>query len=150
MPEGKRLYVEIKTGPATVEPLVALLRHHPKRERVAFLSFDADAIVATRRSLPACRCFWLREFANDTACRPEVLDELVAFAADAGLDGVDSSPILPDGLLPRLAARGLEAVVWTVNDPELAVALAAKGVLGITTDDPDAIRAALARRAPGA
>lgn len=166
MPDAKRLYVEIKTGPAIMEPLAALLENHPKRGQVVFISFDTDTIVAAKRSLPACRCYWLWVFENDYAngcynmqydegphfktrkrlAKPRDLDELVAFVADSGLDGVDTSFILPDGLLPRLAARSLECVVWTVDDPEVAVALAEKGVLRITTDDPDTIRQALQQR----
>jgi glycerophosphoryl diester phosphodiesterase len=166
MPDGKSLYVEIKTGPALVAPLADLLRDHPKRERVALISFDTDTIVAAKKTLPICRCYWILVFENEYAngcynvqydegphfktrkrlARPQDLDELVAFVADSGLDGVDTSFIFPEGLLARLAARGLEAVAWTVDDPEVAVALAEKGVLRITTDDPDTIRVALAER----
>lgn len=42
-----------------------------------------------------------------------------------------------------LAGRGLHVVVWTVNDPAIAVALAGAGVAVLITDDPAGIRRAV-------
>lgn len=44
-------------------------------------------------------------------------------------------------------ARGARVCAWTVNDPSDAVRLAAQGVDGIITDEPDVILAAIGREA---
>ncbi|MBD3689318.1 glycerophosphoryl diester phosphodiesterase [Nanchangia anserum] len=57
-------------------------------------------------------------------------------------------PCLPDvtaGLVTEMRAAGYRVNVWTVNDPEDARALARMGVDGIITNDPEAIRAAIAQ-----
>lgn len=43
------------------------------------------------------------------------------------------------------SAPDLEIYSWTVNDPEVAIALTSAGVTGIISDDPAAIRAATER-----
>lgn len=49
----------------------------------------------------------------------------------------------PRAMIGRLKGAGLQVVVWTVNDPQLAKAIADGGADGIITDDPAMIRAAL-------
>ena len=49
----------------------------------------------------------------------------------------------PD-LLDRIRERGMQAMVWTVNEPEHWAALIRSGADGIITDRPDALRGFLA------
>jgi glycerophosphoryl diester phosphodiesterase len=48
--------------------------------------------------------------------------------------------------IARLLESGLRVVVWTVNDPARAVALAAEGASWVITDRPRAIVSALSPR----
>ena len=50
--------------------------------------------------------------------------------------------LLTGGETADLVDSGLDAFVWTVNDPGLAIELAAAGATGIITDDPGLIAAA--------
>ena len=49
----------------------------------------------------------------------------------------------PDAILADLGAAGLKVFVWTVNDEDSAVRVAAGGAAAIISDDPVRIRAAL-------
>jgi glycerophosphoryl diester phosphodiesterase len=53
----------------------------------------------------------------------------------------------PEGIVA--AARQLRVLVWTVNDPEIAVRLAAGGVHGIFSDDPGLMVATFAALSAG-
>ena len=72
-------------------------------------------------------------------------DALVAVAAAQGWSFLSVRADEDCGALVPVAHRaGIAVWVWTVNDPEEARALAAKGVDGLISDDPVAIRDALA------
>ncbi len=92
-------------------------------------SFLPDAVAAARAVLPGVR----RALILEPGSRPPT----PATAAELGLWGLfahhaDATGAYAAEVLPR----GLALWVWTVNDPDEAAALAARGVSGIITDDP--------------
>lgn len=53
MPADRRLYIELKTGPGIVEPLVAAVRSSGKGpQQLVFISFNVDSIGRIKQSLP--------------------------------------------------------------------------------------------------
>ena len=161
LPDGRQLYVELKDGPQVVPATVDVIRQANKGpEQVIFISFDIDTIAAMKAALPDFTCLLLVVFqADDPNGRWNVLydegpdfrtvtaaydqEKLLELVRKYGLDGVDSSFVLPPSLVPAMRDAGLELVTWTIDDPRIARDLVSLGVTAITTDRPAAIRDAL-------
>ncbi len=154
IPQGKRLFIEIKCGPEIVPELARVLAASGKRaSQTAIISFNFDAVRAAKRALPAVKTYWLfgptpkvDEKTGQTSNPPE---ELVARCRQAGLDGLDVhyESRLDEALVRRMHRQGLGLYIWTVDDPAVARRLAALGVDGITTDRPRWLREQLVQPA---
>lgn len=124
--------VEVKDA-AALPSVLAILNARP---HAAFLlsSFSTDAMEAARYAAPHIPRALLVEQLD--ALVPE-LDRLAAAAwhPHAGLLTADR--------IAHCQRHGVYVHVWAVNDPAQARALAARGVHGIFTDRPGAMRRAL-------
>jgi glycerophosphoryl diester phosphodiesterase len=152
VPPGKRLYLELKSGPEMVEPLAASLAASALApEQVRLLSFNADLIRTLKERLPQYRACWLADYRFRGVWRPsrrEILATLQASRAD-GLASRDRA-ILDASLVQMLRARSLEIHVWTVDAAAAARRLLALGVDSIMTNRPGWLRlAALRQPGPG-
>ena len=114
-------------------------------DQATVIAFSKQVVHDVRRLAPELPCAWL--------CSPEPADSpaqqaawLAAQAAECGtkLLDLDYRALSPQ-LLEELRRRGLTVWAWTVNDPPVIKALAAWGVVSITTDNPDRARAAIPR-----
>ncbi len=101
------------------------------------VSFSRGAILETRRLRPSLRT--VQHVGYGTSIR--------AAAAFAWAAGFEDSRVTPRGVA-RAHALGLQALVYTVNEPSRLLALQANGVDGVFTDRPGLAREALAGR-PG-
>ncbi|HXB73962.1 MAG TPA: glycerophosphodiester phosphodiesterase family protein [Candidatus Acidoferrales bacterium] len=162
IPEGKRLFTEIKTGPQIAGRLAQVLRHSGRKpNQMPLISFNIDSIRHAKEMLPDHECYLLVSFdavpsENTTYYQegpdsravirpagPSGLDALMDLVDQAGLDGVDFSLAHPPSLRTRLRDRLFKAVVWTVNDVETARQMASEGIGSITTDVPKQMRAGM-------
>jgi glycerophosphoryl diester phosphodiesterase len=151
IPDGKRLFVEVKCGPEILPELRRVVDESRKKpEQVVFISFSLETCAALKQAFPKHRVFWLYEYKRDpnTQAWTPPVDDLIAAVRKAGLDGLDMACTGPiDGnFVQTLRSAGLELYVWTVNDVAEAQRFAQAGVAGITTDIPKQVHAAL----PGA
>ena len=96
------------------------------------LSFSRLAIQEVRRLQPALRT--MQHVGFGTSIR--------AAASFASTAGFDAARVTPRGIA-RAHSLGLEAYVYTVNEPERLLELQALGVDGVFTDCPGRARAAL-------
>ena len=78
-----------------------------------------------------------------TVTKTYVEDDLIALVKQYNLTGIDTSFAVPPSLITRLAAEKLRSVVWTVDEPSIAVDMVQLGIHTITTDRPTEIRKAL-------
>lgn len=153
VPSGKRFFIELKTGPEIVPPLVEdLARWRGDPASLTIIAFDADTVSTCKRALPAIRAHWLTSFKEDKATgawRPTAEDVAAAVKA-CGADGVGLQgrwEVIDRDFVERLAAGGVgEFHVWTVDSPDDARAFRDLGAMGITTNRPALIRAALEGR----
>lgn len=150
VPEGRRMYVEVKSGPETVPAVVAAIRRSGlEPEQVTVISFNHDSAAKARELLPDNAVLQLVGFRDGLAhwgrgptpgtmvSRPAVAENLLALVSEAGLTGLDVNFETPVEEVARESARrGMPWVVWTVNDPEAALEAASLGAAGITTDLP--------------
>ncbi len=107
-------------------------------DRVLVSSFDGVALASVRERAPGLATGLLATAALDPATA-------IDWAKRDGHVSVNlPAPIvLADAERIVAAARPLQVLVWTVNDPETAVALAGAGVDGIFSDDPGLMVSAL-------
>ena len=149
-PPGRRLVIEIKSGPAIL-PEIARLRALAKEivadAQLVVIAFDRAVAAGAKRLLPSVEVHQLASWKKDpaTGAWPR-LETLVANARADGLDGLNLESRFPvdEAFVETVHAAGLKLCVWTVDDPALARRLAAAGVDAITTNRPGWLRAQLA------
>jgi glycerophosphoryl diester phosphodiesterase len=160
MPDGCEIFIELKDGPQVVPPAAELVRQSGKASNVVLISFDVDTIMAAKDELPENDCLLIVVFEADygngrwnvlydegpgfrTVTKTLVIDDLIALVKQYDLNGIDASFALPPSLITRLNDEKLRSVVWTVDEPSIALDMAHLGVGTITTDKPGPIRDAL-------
>lgn len=141
IPEGRRMFVELKTGPEIVPELKRVVAAAAKKpEQIMFISFDYDACVRTKKELPDHEVAHISDYKRvpDT---PSIAD-LIRRATDGKLDALDlnGNGGVSAKEAKQMNAAGLGYYVWTINDPKRARELINDGVDGITTDRPDWLR----------
>src|SRR5688500_9506326 len=92
VPEGKRLFLEIKTTAESVPAAVEAIRSSGKKpEQIAIISFKEDTCEQIKKALPQHKVFFLSSIKQDkqiSEWSPKV-EELIATAKRLGVDGLD-------------------------------------------------------------
>ncbi|MFD0892156.1 glycerophosphodiester phosphodiesterase [Luteolibacter ambystomatis] len=141
MPEEKRLFIEIKSGPKIIDPLVeALETQHADPERIVLMSFDSGIVSACRERMPAYQSHLIHSLKG--VAKPE---KAAAYAAEFKQCGAQG---LQFDCKAHVSAKWLAALKcpltsWTVNDVRAARKVIALGVNFITTNKPAELRARL-------
>jgi glycerophosphoryl diester phosphodiesterase len=148
IPDGKRLFIEIKCGPEIVPRLVEVIRAaHKRPEQTCLISFSYEVMQAAKRELPELKCYWIVELKlnKKTGRWSPQLATLIRKAKDAGLDGIDfgDSPALDREFVGKLKQSGLGVYTWTVDSVQEAKRLQRAGVDGITTNRPGFLKESL-------
>lgn len=144
VPEGKRMFIEIKCRHEILPILEDVLQASGKKpEQLVLIGFDYATMTKARQRFPALAVYWLASYAANkkTGKRPD-LETLIAKARAARFDGLNLDfkfPIDPE-FVAKVKAAGLKLYVWTVDDAAVASRLAASGVQGITTNRPGWLR----------
>lgn len=138
VPAGKKLFVEIKSDKKIVPVLKQKFGDHPKLDQFVFIAFNYETIVAAKKAFPKNEAYWLSsKFKEDMKTEMQRVK-------DDGLDGVDLNyKIITPDLMAAAKELELGVHVWTVDDLEKAKELQKMGVIGITTNMPDKVLAAL-------
>jgi glycerophosphoryl diester phosphodiesterase len=154
------LFIELKDGPQVVPPTAELVRQSGKAPNVVLISFDIDTIIAAKHELPDNDCLLIVVFEAGydngrwsvlydegpgfrTVTKTYIEDELIALVKQYDLNGIDTSFAVPPSLITRLHDENLRSVVWTVDEPSIALDMVRLGIHTITTDRPGPIREAL-------
>jgi len=144
VPEGKRLFIEVKCGPEILPVLEqSLARSRLSPSQTPIISFKFPVVEGAKRLFPDRQAFWLHGYQGDkkTGDHPRI-EDLVRKAKEARLDGLNLNYQFPlDAAAVRgIQDEGLKCYVWTVDDTAMARELAAAGVDGITTNRPGGLR----------
>lgn len=135
------LYLEIKAPcpPGTEQAVVAAIHNAGALARTAVISYDPAVLQRVRQTDPAVSLGYNFKWHQ--------LDPVIRAVS------VGAKIIVPRVYYasPRLVAeakrRGLQVIVWTVNDPERIKDMVALGVDGIMSDYPDRLAAVVAASA---
>lgn len=156
VPDGKRIFVEIKCGPEIVEPLKQQLAASGlKPEQIVIICFQQDVIRESRRVMPQYKANWLTGYNQKkgetdwTPPREGVLQALRSTGA-TGLGSNGNLKVIDLAFVEAVRAAGHEFHVWTINDADTARVLQGLKVDSITTDRPDLIRSTLSPNGPPA
>ena len=124
VPEGKQVFIEIKSGPEILPALKqALAGSGLQSGQAVVMSFDARVIVEAKRLLPQLKALWLTDFkANQkTGVRPSAI-EILQTLEKIGADGVGcrAHPVVDQAFMQTLRTARKEVHLWTVDDVAMA------------------------------
>lgn len=151
VPDGRRLFIEIKCGPEVLPAMERVFTASgTDTRRVAIIGFDFALMKRAREHFPDSALYWIASPKRWSGGKRPPVDHLIAGATSAHLDGLDLDRrfAIDEKLVSRVKNAGLKLCVWTVNDAKIARRLAAAGVDGITTNRPLWLRAQLANESP--
>ncbi|HEU4614656.1 MAG TPA: glycerophosphodiester phosphodiesterase family protein [Kofleriaceae bacterium] len=140
IPPGRTMFVEIKTGRETARAIADVIRTAlPTNATVALQGFDPDALGALAAALPDALAYWTVDPPLDEADQP--LPYTRALIDEATRRGLPALALdhrgVTDEFLAAARNAGLLVDVWTVNEPPLLAAWAARDVRWIETDHPE-------------
>lgn len=143
VPAGRRIFVEVKGGPAALPALERALRASALAAgQVAVIAFDLQTAGGAKAALPRAEVCWIIEEDSNDGRLPK--GEILARARAAQLDGLDLEATWVDAAwAQQTRAAGFKLYAWTVDDAPLARRLVQAGVGGITTNRPGWLRTAL-------
>lgn len=144
VPPGKRLFVEIKSGPECLPEFVDAVKSSGKAaSQVVPIGFDLTTMKLVKWALPDCEVAWVQGFRRNWrgGWRPTA-EKLIVSAKEAGLDALDLGGRGPvnQTFAAKVHAARLNLYIWTVDSPAKASRLMASGVDGITTNRPAWLR----------
>ena len=151
IPAGKLFVIELKTGPQIVPLLVKELRRlQPNLDDLLIISFKADTVKACKEQLPSVRAHWLTSYKQDkrTGAFHPTAAEIAKTLNECGADGLGTNgkrAVVTAEFIAELRELGMQEFhVWTIDDGDDARYFQRLGAMGITTNRPSSIRAALA------
>lgn len=145
VPQGRRLFIELKGGPEILLPLAAILAEGVLApDRAVVLSFDAEVVAQARRLLPEVKALWITGYRRDWACgvwTPSV-GEVLRTLERTGASGLASQArrFIDEAFVRQLRDAGMELHVWTVDLPGSAARFIRLGADSITTNRPGWLR----------
>ncbi len=143
VPEGKKIFVEIKPGPEILPRLYEEIDHAGlDADQIIIISFNSDVIRHIKSDRPEHKAYWLSGFREDDQGNPVPgLGSILQVLEETGADGFSSHHgMVTKEIIDGVKNEGYEYHVWTVNDGNTAVEFLQYGARSITTDRPGYIR----------
>ena len=144
-----RIFVEIKSGPAIVAPILKELSESGiPEEQILIICFNEKVIAECERLAPQLKTHWLTGYKKqkDGTWSPSV-EEVITKLKASRADGFGTQAVtehVDAKFLAKLADEGYEEFhVWTVDDAEVAKHYQKLGAWGITTNRPAWLRSQL-------
>lgn len=148
IPAGKRMFVEIKTGPEIVPALArCLAKCGADKRNITVICFNYESLKEVRKQLPELPTLYLAGYKKPSERKPgakpqPTITEIIKLAKDASFTGLDLQstwPLTPADVR-KIKEAGLQLHIWTVDDPEVAKHWIKLGALSITTNRPGWLR----------
>lgn len=147
VPEGRRLFIEIKCGAEILPALGGVFHRVGKSAQSVIIAFDYLTVKAAKAMFPEVEVNWLVSSPGRIKKRAR-LKQLIEKAWAANLDGFDLSSRfrINHEFVATVHDVGLKLYTWTVDDPRVARHQAEAGVDGITTNRPAWLREQLSAK----
>jgi glycerophosphoryl diester phosphodiesterase len=147
VPKGKLFFIELKTGPEIVAPLLGeIKKSNLHLEQIVVICFNEATIAEIEKQFPELRTQWLVRYEqneNDGAWKPTrdtVEATLKRCRADALGSQAEPKHVDEDFLKSLCDAGVCEFGVWTVDKPRIARYYQKLGAWSITTNRPGWLR----------
>ena len=147
VPDGKKIFVEVKCGIEIIEPLAKEIKKSKLGcEQIILICFKAEVVKSFKEILPYHKAFWLSGFKKDKKgeWNPSI-ESVLATIKSSKADGLDSQHSIPNEFSKAVLDAGYEWHAWTINDVPTAKRLAMRGIYSITTDRPKLIAPSLSK-----
>ena len=142
VPPGKRVYVEIKSGPEIFPALKKALAESKLQPRQAvILAFEQEVDKESKRQLPQHKVVWLKAIKKDKTSgqwKPttdEILETLKQIGAD-GVSAAGAAAVIDADYVARIRRAGYIFQVGAVDDDAFAKGFLQSGVDSMTTNRP--------------
>jgi glycerophosphoryl diester phosphodiesterase len=148
VPPGKKLFIELKSGPEILSPLADVLNGSGlDPEQVAIFSFDEELITASRELFPRSKRLWITDYTRDwlSGGWKPTIGEILQTLERTGVDGLASEAhrLVDAAFVQAIRAAGMELHLWTVDAPRTAARFLALGVDSIITNRPGWLQSSL-------
>jgi glycerophosphoryl diester phosphodiesterase len=139
VPEGKKVFIEIKCGPEILPVLkIALAKSKLQPGQTVIISFDTMVIAETKRQIPQLKALWLADFKTDknSGIVSPSAKEILATLEKIGADGVscNAHTIVDQLFMKTLRTAHKEVHMWAVDNVASAKRLLRLGVDSCTTN----------------
>ena len=143
IPKDKKIFIEIKTGTESIDPLIEdIQKSKVECNCITVISFHQEVVKQVKRSRESLNVNLLIAFSGPKEIsNEEVLQRLTEFKLD-GVGAENHSRLSHTFVTPILEANK-KVHVWTVDDIEEAKTYKELGLSSITTNVPQLIRSAL-------
>jgi glycerophosphoryl diester phosphodiesterase len=139
VPDGKKLFIEIKCDKTVVPFLKKVIEAGGKEKNIMIIAFNLDTLTEAKKQMPKIPMYWLvsAKKDKDTKKRLPYDKSLIEQALSNGIDGLDLNyGTLTEEYVQQVHAAGLKIYVWTVNKLEDSRSMNEFKVNGITTNHP--------------
>ncbi|NBB79102.1 MAG: glycerophosphodiester phosphodiesterase [Verrucomicrobia bacterium] len=140
MPPGKRLFIDLKSDAAIIDPLLEVIdAARVEQRQIALLSFDSEMVKLLKEQRPSLKAYWSIDAKSNWLGRSQlkladVQDTLVDIRAD-GL-GLRSHSGIKRDMVKSILESDVHLNIWTVDAPQEARRYTGLGVSSITTNSP--------------
>ena len=140
--DGRKIYVEVKTGPEIVPYVKEVFRKHAKvsPENTLFISFNAKSCAELKRQMPEYKVYWLIGNVRRSGKKliPVTLEYVMKTLKETGSDGVDmcfDPKSVTAEFIKTVKDAGYEFHVWTIDNLALAKMAFERGAQTVTTNN---------------
>lgn len=132
--DGRRIYVEVKTGPEIVPYVKAVLAKQSRATpgNTLFISFNKESCRALKSAMPEYKVYWLTSIRKGMTA-----DDVLSGVRESGADGVDCQfkrDIVTDAMVRTVREAGYEFHVWTVDNLDDTLEAFRRGAQTVTTN----------------
>ena len=145
IPNGKKIFIEIKCGPEILPPLNnAIKSSELDTGQAVIISFNHDVIKKGKEILPNQKFYLLTGFKKDEKTEEihPTSKELVETLVYLNADGADCQglPHIDENFINKIKKSGKEIHIWTIDDIETAKCFKELGVDSLTSNRPKLLK----------
>jgi glycerophosphoryl diester phosphodiesterase len=132
--DGRRIYVEVKTGPEIVPYVKEVLAKQARATpgNTLFISFNKESCRVLKSVMPEYKVYWLT-----SSRKGMTADDVLSGIRESGADGVDCQfkrDIVTVELVRAVREAGYEFHVWTVDNLDDTLEAFRRGAQTVTTN----------------